>query len=280
MNHITDEQVFAAFASDAGPWTLDVSNEIGATLALALEDFVSKRSFAGLAFRDSVDLGDVFDSPRLLTLTLPSEFRVSLGAGTNRRLLDTIQPRVIFSGKISLNKEEGSNLQVQEQFVEVQEPLLASADRLWRDMVCTYAHRETYHYSREISHALLADSEKPAVHFVGANVLSDILGQETPLIQAVDKHQQLLTGLVGWVGKNPVYTDAYRHPMIRVLEPTDMITLRGSSVGASVPTPMIYQGFNYEDVCGWEFSKVEQIFVAPRPGTITHYSKIYSRHVL
>jgi hypothetical protein len=277
MNSITDEWVFAAFAADASPWTLDVSSEIGNTLSLALEDFVSKRAFAGLAFRGPVSLDAVFNSPRLLTLTSNAEFRVSLGAGANRKLLDTPHHSVVFSGKISLSKTEGLNLQVQEQFVEVQEPLLASADRLWRDMVCTYAHREVYTHSRELSSALLADSEKPAVHFVGASVLSDLLETGAPLIQPVDKHEQLLTGLVGWIGKNPVYTDAYRHPLIRVLEPTDMITLRGNSVGVSVPRHMVFRGFNYADVCGWEFSKVEQIYVAPRPGTITHYSRVYGK---
>ncbi len=277
MTSITDEQVFAAFASDAGPWALDVSNEIGNTLALELEDFVSKLSFAGRAFQGSVNLDPVFSSPRLLTLTSNAEFRVSLGAGANRRLLDRPRHQVIFSGKISLNKTEGSNLQFKEQFVEVQEPLLASSDRMWRDMVCAFAHREGYTNGRELSHALLADSEEPAVHFVGANVLSDLLETGATFIQLVDKHEQLLTGLVGWAGRNPVYTDAYRHPMIRVLEPTDMITLRGNSVGAYAPRSIAFRGFNYDDVCGWEFTKVEQIFVAPRPGTITHYSKAYGK---
>jgi hypothetical protein len=147
---------------------------------------------------------------------------------------------------------------LEDLWVEAVEAMMVMPEREWWRLLTSGQQVELESSVTSLVSSL--ETLRRNLYFVGQNLVPDLVTHVGDSFEPAPSHTSVTTGLLGWINGNPLYTDAYRHPQHRVLQPMDLITVP-ENLGFYDQGLMRSEAFNLENSSGWTLHQQTKLLI-------------------
>jgi hypothetical protein len=147
---------------------------------------------------------------------------------------------------------------LEDLWVEAVEAMMVMPEREWWRLLTSGQQIELEDSITSLVSSI--ETRKGNLHFIGQNLVADLVAHVGSSFEPAQSHISVLTGLLGWVNGNPLYTDAYRHPQHRVLQPMDLMSVP-KDLGFYEQSLMRSEEFSLENSSGWVLHQQTKLLI-------------------